>query len=107
MTKEIYIEKNGYIATLVINRPEKRNSLSREMFQAILNELSHLSSDPSIKLLVVRGVNEVAFSSGADISEFLDIRYAADNAKAYNDLALKAIDALYKFPHPTIAMIQA
>ncbi|AVK82576.1 enoyl-CoA hydratase [Lysinibacillus sp. B2A1] len=106
MTKEIYIEKNGYIATLVINRPEKRNSLSREMFQAILNELSHLSSDPSIKLLIVRGVNEVAFSSGADISEFLDIRYAADNAKAYNDLALKAIDTLYKFPHPTIAMIQ-
>jgi len=106
VTNEIYIEKNGYIATLVINRPEKRNSLSREMFQAILNELHHLSSDPSIKLLIVRGVNEVAFSSGADISEFLDIRYAADNAKAYNDLALRAIDALYKFQHPTIAMIQ-
>jgi len=106
VTNEIYIEKNGYIATLVINRPEKRNSLSREMFQAIVNELHHLSSDPSIKLLIVRGVNEVAFSSGADISEFLDIRYAADNAKAYNDLALRAIDALYKFQHPTIAMIQ-
>jgi len=106
VTNEIYIEKNGYIATLVINRPEKRNSLSREMFQAILNELHHLSSDPSIKLLIVRGVNEVAFSSGADISEFLDIRYASDNAKAYNDLALRAIDALYKFQHPTIAMIQ-
>lgn len=106
MTNEIYVEKNGFTATLVINRPEKRNSLSRAMFQAILNELDRLSSDPSIRLLIVRGVNEVAFSSGADISEFLDIRYAADNAKAYNDLALRAIDALYKFPHPTIAMIQ-
>lgn len=70
MTKEIYIEKNGYIATLVINRPEKRNSLSRAMFQAILNELYYLSSDPSIKLLIVRGVNEVAFSSGLILVSF-------------------------------------
>lgn len=106
MTKEIYVEKNGYIATLVLNRPDKRNSLSRAMFQAIVDQLELLRVDSSIKLLIVRGVNEVAFSSGADISEFLDIRYATDNAKAYNELALKAIDALYKFPHPTIAMIQ-
>jgi|GEM_PF-4926722 len=35
MTKEIYVEENGYIATLVLNRPDKRNSLSRAMFQAI------------------------------------------------------------------------
>ena len=106
MTKEIYIEKSGYIATLILNRPDKRNSLSRSMFQAILEELEQLQKDETIKLLIVRGINEIAFSSGADISEFLDIRYAADNAKAYNDLALKTIDALYKFPHPSIAMIQ-
>lgn len=104
--EEVYVEKNGYIATLVLNRPDKRNSLSRDMFQAILDHLEVLRNDSSIKVLIVRGVNEVAFCSGADISEFLDIRYAAENAKAYNDLALKAIDALYKFPHPTIAMIQ-
>lgn len=106
MTNEIYVERNGYIATLVLNRPDKRNSLSRDMFQSILDHLEDLRTDSSIKVLIVRGINEVAFSSGADITEFLDIRYAADNAKAYNDLALKAIDAVYKFPHPTIAMIQ-
>lgn len=106
MTNEIYVEKNGYIATLMLNRPEKRNSLSRAMFQTILDNLEALRIDSSIKVLIVRGVNEVAFSSGANISEFLDVRYATNHAKAYNDLALKAIDALYKFPHPTIAMIQ-
>ncbi|MGE7998665.1 enoyl-CoA hydratase/isomerase family protein [Lysinibacillus sp. NPDC093190] len=106
MTNEIYVEKNGYIATLVLNRPEKRNSLSKAMFQTILDNLEALRTDSSIKILIIRGVNEVAFSSGADISEFLDIRHATNHAKDYNDLALKAIDALYKFPHPTIAMIQ-
>ncbi|WP_249646288.1 enoyl-CoA hydratase/isomerase family protein, partial [Lysinibacillus sp. D3C2_S12] len=70
----IYVEKNGNIATLVLNRPDKRNSLSRAMFQAIGDQLEQLRTDPSIKLLIVRGVNEVAFSSGADISDFLDIR---------------------------------
>lgn len=106
MTNEIYVERNGYIATLVLNRPDKRNSLSRAMFQAILDNLENLLEDSSIKVLIVRGVNEIAFCSGADIGEFLDIRYAAENAKAYNDLALRAIDTLYKFPQPTIAMIQ-
>ncbi|MGN4126811.1 enoyl-CoA hydratase/isomerase family protein [Lysinibacillus sphaericus] len=106
MTTEIYVERDSYIATLVLNRPDKRNSLSRAMFQAIVDNLEILREDSSIKVLIVRGVNDIAFCSGADISEFLDIRYAAENAKAYNDLALKAIDALYKFPQPTIAMIQ-
>ena len=40
------------------------------MFQAIADHLEQLRVDSTIKLLIVRGVNEVAFSSGADISEF-------------------------------------
>ena len=50
MTNEIYVEKSGYIATLVLNRPDKRNSLSRAMFQAIVDQLELLRIDSSIKL---------------------------------------------------------
>ncbi len=39
MTTEIYVERDGYIATLVLNRPDKRNSLSKAMFQAIVDNL--------------------------------------------------------------------
>lgn len=106
MSNEVYVEKAGAIATIVFNRPEKKNSFSLSMFQQLDSLLDDLKLDEQIKLLIVRGVDETAFSSGADISEFLDVRLAAQKAKVYNDTALGAIEKLYRFPRPTIALIQ-
>ena len=106
MSNDLYIEKHGAIATITINRPEKKNCLSLAMFQKLEVLLDELKQDNAIKLLIVRGVDETAFSAGADITEFLEVRLHAEKAKAYNDFALGAIEKLYRFPRPTIAMIQ-
>lgn len=107
MSNELYIERDGAIASIVINRPEKKNCFSLAMFQRLEELLDELKNDNSIKLLIVRGVDETAFSAGADITEFLEVRLHAEKAKAYNDFALGAIEKLYRFPRPTIAMIQS
>lgn len=107
MFNELYIERDGAIASIVINRPEKKNCFSLAMFQRLEELLDELKNDNSIKLLIVRGVDETAFSAGADITEFLEVRLHAEKAKAYNDFALGAIEKLYRFPRPTIAMIQS
>lgn len=106
MTKLVYIEKDGAIASLIFNRSDKKNSLSLAMFREIKQQLVKLKEDTSIKVLIVRGVDDKAFSAGADITEFLEVRFEPEKAKAYNDIALDAIEELYRFPVPTIALIQ-
>lgn len=106
MTNPLYVEKKGDMAILVFNRPKKKNAFTLAMFQELSALLDDLENDPNIRVLIVRGVDETAFSAGADITEFLDVRYNTEKAKAYNDAALKAIEKLYRFSRPTIALIQ-
>jgi len=106
MTNEVFSTTDGAIATIVFDRPAKKNSFSLAMFKKLYDVLDELEKAPSVKVLIVRGVDETAFSSGADISEFLDARFETDKAKQYNDEALRAIDKLYRFPRPTIALIR-
>ncbi|WP_144513132.1 enoyl-CoA hydratase/isomerase family protein [Bacillus sp. FJAT-22090] len=106
MTNDLYVEKNGAIATLIFNRAEKKNSFSLAMFKQLGEILETLESDQHTKVLILKGVDETAFSSGADISEFLENRFSAQKAKEYNDATLKSIEKLYRFPKPTIALIK-
>lgn len=106
MTNPLYVERNKDIAILVLNRPEKKNAITLKMFRKLSSILDELEKDPAIRVLIVRGVDKTAFSAGADITEFLDVRYQAEKAKAYNEAALEAIEKLYRFSRPTIALIQ-
>jgi len=106
MTNLLYVERSGSIATLVFNRADKKNSFSLAMFKQLGNILSELVKDPQVKLLILKGADETAFSSGADITEFLENRFSAQKAKDYNDATLESIEKLYRFPKPTIALIK-
>ncbi|QUG41520.1 enoyl-CoA hydratase/isomerase family protein [Psychrobacillus sp. INOP01] len=106
MTNLLYVERNGSIATLVFNRADKKNSFSLAMFKQLGELLDELEKDHQVKLLILKGADETAFSSGADITEFLEIRFSAQKAKDYNDATLESIEKLYRFPKPTIALIK-
>jgi enoyl-CoA hydratase len=68
--EDLYLERTGEVATLVINRPRKRNAITYEMWQAIPDLVREAEEDPGIKVLLVRGADSSAFSAGADIGEF-------------------------------------
>ncbi|WP_277585352.1 enoyl-CoA hydratase/isomerase family protein [Psychrobacillus antarcticus] len=106
MTNLLYVERCGSIATLVFNRADKKNSFSLAMFKQLGELLSELEKDSQVKLLILKGADETAFSSGADITEFLENRFSAQKAKDYNDATLESIEKLYRFPKPTIALIK-
>lgn len=107
MANELYVKKDGAIASLIINRPEKKNAFTLAMFEQLSFLLDEAENDPSIKVLLVLGVDETAFAAGADISEFLDNRISVEKVKLYNDKALEGIDKLTRFSKPTIAIIRA
>ena len=55
------------IATLTINRPEKRNSLSGEVIDLMLAKLDEAENDNEIRVIVITGTGEKAYCSGADL----------------------------------------
>ncbi|GIP34324.1 enoyl-CoA hydratase-related protein [Paenibacillus sp. J2TS4] len=102
----VYMEKNGEIATVYLNRPDKRNAMNYQMWVAIGELMDQCEQDKEIKFVVFRGVDESAFAAGADISEFKTLRYTAVAADRYNRATLVAEEKIMHLSKPTIAMIQ-
>lgn len=102
----LYVEISNSIATLVINRPDKKNALNFEMWKKIPDIIQDLEQDDDVKLLIIRGIDETAFAAGADISEFSTLRSTAIGEKMYNQAVEKAEAAIMNYSKPTIAMIQ-
>ena len=105
--KDIYLVKQGEIASIILNRPEKRNALTYEMWKEIPALIEDVEEDRSIKVLIIRGTDETAFAAGADISEFRTRRGDSKGAKIYNDATHKAERAIATMKKPSIAMVQS
>lgn len=106
MTDHLKLVREGDIAWLILNRPDKRNAINAEMWRALPELLAEVEQDEQLKVLIFRGADERAFSGGADISEFETLRSTEEGARAYNEMNEGAEAALVAFPKPTIAMVQ-
>jgi enoyl-CoA hydratase/carnithine racemase len=89
---------------LVFDQVERRNAITVEMWRAIPEVARELDADDDIRVIVMRGAGEVAFVSGADISEFEQMR-TAENSRDYDVLNQQAFDALTGLRKPLIAMV--
>lgn len=104
--ESIYLKKDGPIATIYLNRSDKRNAMNFEMWSKLPKLLDEAEADPSIKVLILRGVNDVAFSAGADISEFSEVRSNGKQSRLYDQTTYEANESLANFVKPTIALVQ-
>jgi enoyl-CoA hydratase len=98
--------RDGTIAWLVLNRPERRNALNREMWAAIPQLMKSFDIDIKIRSVVIRGHGHEAFAAGADISEFGETRNEASAARDYEALNGAAFAAIRGCSKPVVAMIQ-
>lgn len=103
---KLRVAKNGAIATLTLNQPEKRNAISFEMWKTLPRILADLEGDAAIRVVIVRGEGGQAFSAGNDISEFEEKRSGTAAIAEYNAVSRHALESLGAFPKPTIAMIE-
>src|SRR6266487_261461 len=88
------------------NNPARYNALSVDMWEAIPVLLAQAEVDESVRLLVFSGAGEKAFVSGADISQFEDMRAVREAVNRYEQMAENALMRIYRFSKPTLACIR-
>ena len=105
-SSKMLARKEGAVAHMIFNNPERHNAVSMEMWEAAEEILSDFNGDAEIRAIVLSGAGGKAFVSGADISKFEDERASADAVKQYSETTARAYSMLYDSPKPTIAMIR-
>jgi enoyl-CoA hydratase len=88
------------------NNPARHNALSVDMWAAIPKLLAQAEQDNQIRLIVFSGEGEKAFVSGADISQFEDMRAAREAVKHYEAMAEEALMGIYNCAKPTLSCIR-
>jgi len=66
-SKDILVEKDGYVAILTLNRPDHLNALTLSMQDELLAALKEVDSDPKVRVIIVTGAGR-AFCAGIDMS---------------------------------------
>ena len=105
MTEHVEVLRDGAIATVVLNRPEKLNALTKLMWRALGDAIIALSADDRLRCIILRGAGEKAFSPGNDIGEFATERANKAQAIAYGAVMHAALQALQACRHPIVAQI--
>jgi enoyl-CoA hydratase len=103
--ESITVTRNGAIVTVVLDRPEKLNALTRSMWRGLGETVAALSADDDVRCIVLRGAGERAFSPGNDIAEFATARSNKAQAVEYGATMHATAQALADCRHPLVAAI--
>lgn len=102
---DIAINFTDGVAVLRLRNPTRRNAVSVEMWNAIAEFASQVSTRSDVRLVAIRGDGDKAFSAGADISDFASARSGPTNARAYDDLVEETCRLIEAIAQPTIGVI--
>jgi enoyl-CoA hydratase/carnithine racemase len=96
---EIELERRGEIATIVLNRPERRNALTSAMMIDLGRVVAEIDGDPSVRAVILTGAGRV-FCSGLDLTAMGESPSEPALERELVDVVLKPLERLSK---PTIA----
>ena len=105
-TERVKTWLDGAVLHVRFNNPEKHNALSVDMWEAVPALLTLAETDDRVRLVVFSGAGEKSFVSGADISQFEDMRAAQEAVTRYEHMAENALMSIQNFSKPTLASIR-
>ena len=91
--------REGAVLTLTLNRVDKKNSLTADMYADLAHALQEASQDDSLKVVLVQG-HETVFSAGNDIADFLQQPPASEDSAVFRFLR-----GIATFPKPLLASV--
>lgn len=103
MEDQIQLDRDGHVATVTLNRPDKLNALTMGMYETLGEVMRSVSGDDAVRVVVVKGAGERAFCSGSDIGDFDATRSGSEQAKDYARRTNAGVRAIRDCRHPTVA----
>ncbi|BAJ50004.1 enoyl-CoA hydratase [Candidatus Caldarchaeum subterraneum] len=101
---EILVERKPPVTKIILNRPHRLNTITPRMIEELMDALLKAWSDSETRVVVLRGAGERAFSAGADITAFTEIKTRQDAEKflrAFQEL----MNIMESMPKAVIAAI--
>lgn len=102
-TNELLCSRDGGVATITLNRPEKRNALTIPMLEAFHAAVKNVADSSDVRVLILAGAGK-AFCAGLDLKE-MGLARRPDGSVEYPEIE-GALHELERCPVPTIAMMQ-
>jgi enoyl-CoA hydratase/carnithine racemase len=103
LTRPVLVESQAGVCRITLNRPEKRNALSRDLLTELESALTKIGPDKTIQVVVL-GANGPVFSSGHDLKEMAGCR--PTKYRELFGLCTQVMQHLRKLPQPVIGRIQ-
>jgi enoyl-CoA hydratase len=94
-------ERRAGVLDITFNRPQRRNAFTRAMYGELRQLWIDTATDPSVRVVVLRGAGGQAFAAGNEISDFVE----TEDAVGYETWIREMLDGLFTLPQVTIAAI--
>jgi len=103
----VIVEKKEHICTITLNRPEKRNALSPALLVELYQTMDSVKADKEIRVVVITGAGEKAFSAGFDIGNIPTEKMTPELEQALKtrDITGLGYGSIADYLYPVIAMI--
>ena len=100
-------EKQDSIATVTINRPEKRNAWTTQMSEEIIDVFGRMEDDPEVLVTILTGSGDKAFSAGADLGNAKTHKVTTVGAHlaSVSPKGFPVFNAVADYPKPVVAAI--
>jgi len=106
MNAQVRTSLKGLVAEVVLDCPEKHNVLDLGGWAALADAFDELSRNSDIGCVIIRGAGDRAFSTGSDISSFVDQRDTPEDARRYSEAISRGMKAVRECCHPTLGLIE-
>jgi enoyl-CoA hydratase/carnithine racemase len=97
---DVVIGHSGPVTTVTLNRPEKMNAITREMYKLMADAITTAATDSSVSVVVIQSMGD-HFTAGNDISDFLNNPPLEEGSEVW-----QFIKAAHDFPKVLIAAVQ-
>jgi enoyl-CoA hydratase/carnithine racemase len=105
MTDYVLIEKSGGVLTLTLNRPEKKNALTRDMYRALGQAIDGAADDKDVRCVLIQANGDM-FTAGNDLADFAAVNDGDPAAKQAQAEGNPLLAALGRAKTPLVAAVQ-
>lgn len=105
-TDALSVDRDDHVATVTIDRRARRNALSVSVMAGLVEVFDRLDADPEVRVVVLTGAGDVAFSAGRDLKELAELdRSGAGPHEPMKGTTRNVFEAVYDCTTPVLAAI--